>query len=56
MGFLKTTREIAAGPQPVIAYFLTKEAEIRAVRMVLTGKKNTLTSRLILDRLGNWHS
>lgn len=56
MGFLKTTREIAAGPQPVIAYFLTKEAEIRAVRMVLTGKKNTLTSKLILDRLGNWHS
>jgi V/A-type H+-transporting ATPase subunit C len=56
MGFLKSTREIAAGPQPVIAYFLMKEAEIRAVRMVLTGKKNGLTPKLILDRLGNWHS
>jgi V/A-type H+-transporting ATPase subunit C len=56
MGFLKTTREITAGAQPVIAYFLMKEAEIRAVRMVLTGKKNSLTSKLILDRLGNWHS
>jgi len=56
MGFLKTTKEIAAGPQPVVAYFLMKEAEIRAVRMVLTGKKNGLTSKLILDRLGNWHS
>jgi V/A-type H+-transporting ATPase subunit C len=56
MNFLKSTKEIAAGPQPVIAYFLTKEAEIRAVRMVLTGKKNGLTSKLILDRLGNWHS
>jgi V/A-type H+-transporting ATPase subunit C len=56
MNFLKSTKEIAAGPQPVIAYFLMKEAEIRAVRMVLTGKKNGLTSKLILDRLGNWHS
>jgi V/A-type H+-transporting ATPase subunit C len=55
MGFLRSTKEIAAGPQPVIAYFLMKEAEIRAVRMVLTGKKNALTPKLILDRLGNWH-
>lgn len=53
-GFLKTTRNIAAGPQPVIAYFLMKEAEIRTVRMMLTGKKNGLSSKLILDRLGDW--
>ncbi|MEN8127925.1 MAG: V-type ATPase subunit [Planctomycetota bacterium] len=53
-GFLKTTRSIAAGPQPVVAYFLMKEAEIRTVRMVLTGKKNSLASQLILDRLGEW--
>jgi V/A-type H+-transporting ATPase subunit C len=53
-GFLKTTRSIAAGPQPVVAYFLMKEAEIRTVRMVLTGKKNGLDAKLILDRLGDW--
>jgi V/A-type H+-transporting ATPase subunit C len=53
-GFLKTTRSIAAGPQPVIAYFLMKEAEIRTVRMVLTGKKNNLPPQLIQDRLGEW--
>lgn len=53
-GFLQTTRCIAAGPQPVMAYFLSKEAEIRTVRMVLTGKKNGLSSKLILDRLGDW--
>jgi V/A-type H+/Na+-transporting ATPase subunit C len=52
--FLKSTRVIAAGPQPVIAYFLMKEAEIRTVRMVLTGKKNGLDAKLILDRLGEW--
>lgn len=53
-GFMNTTRSIAAGPQPVIAYFLKKEAEIRTVRMVLVGKKNGLSPQLILDRLGDW--
>lgn len=52
--FLKTTRSIASGPQPVVAYFLMKEAEIRTVRMVLTGKKNGLDAKLITDRLGEW--
>jgi len=51
MGFLKTTGTITAGPQPVIAYLLMKENEIRTVRMILTGKKNDLEARLILDRL-----
>jgi V/A-type H+-transporting ATPase subunit C len=54
MGFLKTTRQVAAGPQPVIAYLLMKEAEIRTVRMMLVGKKNGLSSKLMLDRLGHW--
>ncbi|HDS84962.1 MAG TPA: hypothetical protein ENN97_07205 [Phycisphaerales bacterium] len=54
MGFLKTTGQITAGPQPVIAYLLIKEAEIRTVRMMLVGKKNSLSSKLMLDRLGHW--
>ncbi len=54
MGFLKTTRELAAGPQPVVAYSLMKETEIRTVRMMLIGKKNGLSSKLMLDRLGHW--
>jgi V/A-type H+-transporting ATPase subunit C len=52
MGFLKTTRVIAAGPQPVIAYLMMKENEIRTVRMVLTCKKNRMDTKFILDRLG----
>ena len=56
MGFLKSTSQIAAGPQPIVAYFLMKEAEIRAVRMVLIGKKNFLAAELMLNRLGTWHS
>lgn len=54
MGFLKTTRQITAGSQPVIAYLLFKEAEIRTVRMMLVGKKNGLSATLMLDRLGQW--
>ncbi len=51
MGFLKTTIQITAGPQPVIAYLLIKENEIRAVRLILTAKKNSLDTKLILDRI-----
>ena len=52
MGFLKTTRVITAGPQPVIAYLMMKENQIRTVRMVLTCKKNQMDTKFILDRLG----
>lgn len=51
-GFLKTTVQIVAGPQPLIAYLLMKESEIRTVRFLLTAKKNRLDTKLILDRLG----
>lgn len=51
-GFLKTTIQITAGPQPIIAYLLMKENEIRTVRLILTAKKNSLDTKLILDRLG----
>jgi V/A-type H+-transporting ATPase subunit C len=50
-GFLRSTSQITAGPQPVIAYFLAKENEIRKVRMILTAKRNHLDKKLILDRL-----
>lgn len=49
-GFLWTTRAITAGPQPVIAYVLLKEHEIRTVRLILTAKQNELDTKLILDR------
>ncbi|MHC4126080.1 MAG: V-type ATPase subunit [Planctomycetota bacterium] len=52
IGYLKTTSQITAGPQPVIAYLLMKEHEIRTVRLILTAKKNLLDKKLILDRLG----
>jgi len=51
LGFLKTTMQIVTGPQPIIAYLLTKENEIRTVRLILTAKKNHLDTKLILDRI-----
>jgi V/A-type H+-transporting ATPase subunit C len=51
-GYLRTTNQITAGPQPVIAYLLLKENEIRTLRFILTAKKNNLDTKLILDRLG----
>jgi len=50
-GFFKSTAQITAGPQPVIAYLLAKENEIRTVRLILTAKKNSLDKKLILDRI-----
>jgi V/A-type H+-transporting ATPase subunit C len=49
--FLKSTIQIVTGPQPIIAYFLMKENEIRTVRLVLTAKRNHLDTKLILDRI-----
>jgi V/A-type H+-transporting ATPase subunit C len=51
-GFLRSTQVLAAGPQPVIAYFLMRETEVRSLRMVLTCKGNGLDTKMILDRLG----
>jgi V/A-type H+-transporting ATPase subunit C len=50
-GFLKSTVRITAGPQPIIAYLLMKENEIRTVRLILTAKKNFLDAKLITERI-----
>jgi len=51
IGFLKTANTITSGPQPIIAYLLLKEIEIRTVRMVLTCKNSGMDARTILDRI-----
>lgn len=50
-GFLKSTIQITAGPQPIIAFLLMKENEIRNVRLLLTAGKNHLDPKIILDRI-----
>jgi V/A-type H+/Na+-transporting ATPase subunit C len=51
LGYLRQTVRITAGPQPVIAFLLAKEHEIRTVRLILTAKRNSLDTKLILDRI-----
>jgi len=50
-GFLRSTIQVTTGPQPIIAYLLLKENEIRSVRLILTAKKNNLDNQLIIDRI-----
>jgi len=50
-GYLRSTAQITAGPQPIIAYLLMKEQEVRTVRLILTAKRNHLDRRFILDRM-----
>lgn len=52
-GYLDTTMAISAGAQPVVAYLLRAEDQVRKVRLVLTAKMNGLDKRLILARLGH---
>ncbi|MFC1738926.1 V-type ATPase subunit [Planctomycetota bacterium] len=49
--FLQSTLIITAGHQPLIAYLLEKEKEIRTIRLILTARKNSLDTKLILDRI-----
>ncbi len=51
MGYLRSAGQITAGPQPIIAYLLRKEQEVRTVRLILTAKRNHLDRQFILDRI-----
>ncbi len=44
-------RYIALGPEPVIAYLMAKETEIKNLRIVFTGKINRLPENTIRERL-----
>lgn len=48
---LERSREISFGVEPVVAYLLLKEFEIKAVRAVLVGKLNDLPKEKIRERL-----
>ncbi len=51
LGYLKTTRYIPAGIQPIIAYLYFKEHEIRMVRLVIAGVKALIKPDTMLDRI-----
>jgi V/A-type H+-transporting ATPase subunit C len=51
MEFIRNARLITMGVEPFIAWLFAKEAEIRNVRMIITGKINGLPNDLIRERL-----
>ena len=51
LGYLRQSVQVTAGSQPVVAFLLAKEHEIRTVRLILTAKRNNLDTKLILDRV-----
>ncbi|MDP2873193.1 MAG: V-type ATPase subunit [Bacillota bacterium] len=51
MGLVRDARYVALGPEPVIAYLMAKEAEIKNLRIIFTGKLNRLPEGTIRERL-----
>jgi len=56
LGFLRQTDYVTVGYQPIIAYLLQKELEIRTLRMVLTCKRNQIDVKVIRDRIPEVYS
>ncbi len=51
LSYLKRARLTPFGLEPIYAFFLVKEEELRSVRAVLLGKENGLDPQLIKERL-----
>jgi len=51
LSLVHAARYTAFGPDPIIAYLLAKEAEIKNLRIVFTGKLNQLPENSIRERL-----
>ena len=53
IGFLKQAKYITFGPEPILAYYLAKQNEIKLIRWVIIGKLNDLPKEEILERLND---
>lgn len=49
--YIKKAKYVAFGIEPLVAYLLAKENEIKLARIILTGKKNGLPPEMIKERL-----
>lgn len=49
--YLKSAKYVAFGEAPVIAYLAAKEAELTAIRIILTGRMSALPADIIQERL-----
>lgn len=51
MGLIKDAKLVSFGPEPLLAYLVAKETEIRQIRIVMVGKINNVSSEFIRERL-----
>ncbi len=51
LNYMKKTRLISFGPEPLVAYFWAKENEVKLIRIVMVGKINGLPADDIKERL-----
>ncbi len=51
MQYVQSAKMVTMGVEPVVAYLFAKEAELRNVRIIMTGKINRLPVDLIRERL-----
>lgn len=49
--YIKRAKLVSFGPDPIIAYIIARENEIKILRIILTGKKNDLEPENIRERL-----
>jgi len=49
--FIKKARYISLGVEPLVAYLLTKETEIKNARIIMVGKINGISNDIIRERL-----
>ncbi|MGH4121678.1 MAG: V-type ATP synthase subunit C [Clostridium sp.] len=51
MKALKTAKYITFGPEPIFAYILAKETEIKIIRIIMVGKLNNVDTSVIRERV-----
>lgn len=49
--YIKKAKYVSFGPQPIVAYIIARENEIKVLRIILTGKKNKVNPNIIRERL-----
>lgn len=51
MDIMKDTKLVSFGVEPLIAYIIAKETEIKLLRIIIVGKQNNIPSEVIGERL-----
>ncbi|MEG2936248.1 MAG: V-type ATP synthase subunit C [Clostridium sp.] len=51
MNHSKDAKRVNFGPEPIIAYIIAKETEIKIIRIIMVGKINNVSTEIIRERL-----